>query len=151
MARYLIKATTLLTYRHSQTITSTTTSLDQMVQASRQDERTTLDLTRATRKDSNALKVVAIITVIYLPGTFVAVRRAPEKIFQSTVANPIQTLFSTGFMNLSSVGDQLANQITTQASSYAGVTVSLMLITLCTAYFWNRRLQLQESPDSGTC
>ena len=69
------------------------------------------------------------------------------------VANSRQTLFSTGFMNVS-VGDHVAtfhNQITTQASSFAGVTVSLMLITLCTAYFWIRSLQLQENPDSGTC
>lgn len=56
-------------------------------------------------------------------------------------------------MNVS-VGDQVANfhnRLTIQASSYAGITVSLMLITLCTAYFWNRSLQLQETPDSGTC
>lgn len=49
-----------------------------MTQESRQDERITLGLTRTTRKDSSTMKVVAIITVIYLPGTFVAVRECPK-------------------------------------------------------------------------
>lgn len=55
-------------------------------------------------------------------------------------------------MNVS-VGDHTADPhhpIPILALSFAGVTVSLMLITLCTFYFWDRSLHLQEKSASGT-
>jgi hypothetical protein len=32
-----------------------------------------LNLTRATKKDSRTMRLIAVITMVYLPGTFVAV------------------------------------------------------------------------------
>jgi hypothetical protein len=63
----------LLNQKLSQTIVSNTTSMDRMAQASTKEGQLLLDLTRATKKDSGIMKLIAVITMIYLPGTFAAV------------------------------------------------------------------------------
>lgn len=40
-----------------------------------------VELTRATRRDSSIMRLVAIITMIYLPGAFVAVSNITNSYF----------------------------------------------------------------------
>jgi hypothetical protein len=46
-----------------------------MAQVSTEEGQLLLNLTRASKKDSGIMKLIAVITMIYLPGTFAAVSR----------------------------------------------------------------------------
>jgi hypothetical protein len=71
---------TLLNYKHNQAIAYNTTSMDRMAQASKKERQLILGLTKATKRDSGSMKLIAVITMIYLPGTFAAVSSFLENI-----------------------------------------------------------------------
>ena len=51
-----------------------TASLDRMAHASKKDGDMLIFLTKATQKDSSTMRLISMITMVYLPGAFVAVR-----------------------------------------------------------------------------
>ena len=68
------KINALLGYRHDASISQNTKNTVMMAQAAEKDSKTMLSLTNATKQDSKTMKLVTVITMIYLPGTFMAVR-----------------------------------------------------------------------------
>ncbi|KAF2812456.1 uncharacterized protein BDZ99DRAFT_474619 [Mytilinidion resinicola] len=64
--------TTLLNSKHSQALTSNTASMNRLAEAAKEDGRAMLALTKSAKKDAGTMKLIAAITMIYLPGTFVA-------------------------------------------------------------------------------
>ncbi|KAF1833919.1 hypothetical protein BDW02DRAFT_357122 [Decorospora gaudefroyi] len=116
---------TLVNYQHGQAVTSNTASLDRMAHESRKGEELILNLTKATKKDSGTMKLIAVITMVYLPGTFVA------------------TLFSTSFVSTAlnaTASTTLQHRIIAHASSYGAVTATLMIVTMLVAYHWDRKM-----------
>lgn len=70
----LQKITTLIGYRHEETLRQNQNKLTEMAEFSRNDSLYMLDMTKATKIDSSVIRIIAVITILYLPGTFVAVR-----------------------------------------------------------------------------
>jgi hypothetical protein len=75
-----------------------------MTELSHFNAEATLEASKVTLEDSADLRAIAAVTLLFLPGTFVAVR-----ISISQTIDPIgikltyhQTLFSTSFFNFSS-------------------------------------------------
>jgi hypothetical protein len=48
-------------------------------------QKTLLGMTQALRTDSSYMKVIAVLTALFLPGTFMAVRPPPN--FRATLPN----------------------------------------------------------------
>ncbi len=119
-----------------------------MAQASAKEGQLILGLTKAAKKDSGIMKLIAVITMIYLPGTFAAVSR-PCWATPGLRADEIKTLFSTSFINASLQTNELSLRINSviQGVSYAVITISLTAITISAAYMWNRRIEKDEEME----
>jgi hypothetical protein len=65
--------TTFLNSKHSQALTTNTASINRLAEASVEDARLNLMLAKSSKKDSGSMKLIAVVTMIYLPGTFIAV------------------------------------------------------------------------------
>jgi hypothetical protein len=57
----------------SRIMLTNSTNLAKMAEASGEDSRIMLTLTNATKRDSGIMRLIAVITMVYLPGTFMAV------------------------------------------------------------------------------
>lgn len=66
--------TTLLNSKHTQALISNNAKLGLLAEASQQDGRSMLNISKDMKNDSSTMKFVAIMTVIYVPGTFAAVK-----------------------------------------------------------------------------
>ena len=64
----------LLGYRNNASVSQNSANLAKMAEASGKDSQVMLALTNATKRDSGTVRLIAVITMIYLPGTFMAVR-----------------------------------------------------------------------------
>lgn len=115
--------TAFLNSKHTHALISNNLNLANLAEASRQDGQNMLAISRSMKKDSATMKLFAVIAVVYVPGTFVA------------------TLFSTGFVNVSLGGSDIASrhQSFIQAGIYTSVTVILTLITLFVPSLLSRR------------
>ncbi|KAH8704455.1 hypothetical protein GQ44DRAFT_778021 [Phaeosphaeriaceae sp. PMI808] len=125
---------TLVNYRHGQAITSNTASLDRMAHESQKGEALILNLTKTTKQDSGTMKLIAVITICYLPGNFVA------------------SLFSTSFVSAalnSTASTTLQHRINVHASSYVAVTATLMIVTLFGAFRWDRKMAREAVAQSA--
>jgi hypothetical protein len=121
---------TLVSYKQSQAMVCNTASLDRMAHASKKDGDMLLYLTKATQKDSSTVRLISMITMVYLPGAFVA------------------SFFSTSFINAalnytSTSKSPTKHQIMVHACSFIAVTAGLMLITFLGAFHWNRKMSKQ--------
>ena len=76
------------------------------------------NIAAATQKDSAAMRTIAIVTIIFLPGTFTA------------------TLFSADFFNLQPTGDTVVSK---WIWAYAGITLGLTAGVLISYYIPMRR------------
>ncbi|KAH8591695.1 hypothetical protein B0O99DRAFT_690500 [Bisporella sp. PMI_857] len=112
--------TTLLSYRHDESFGQNNAKLREMAELAVKDSSNMLELTQETKKDSTTMRLIAIITMFYLPGTFVA------------------TIFSTIFVSLST-GQGVSSEAGKLGGIYAVVTAILMALTFGGAFWWRRR------------
>lgn len=65
------------------------------------DSQATVRISEALRSDSRAMKTVAVLTLAFLPATFVSVSRWPEsmKLLVNSLLIVMQAIFSTQFFN----------------------------------------------------
>jgi hypothetical protein len=68
---YQIQA--LLGYRNDASTSQNSANIATLAEASGNDSKTMLLLTNATKRDSGIMRLIAVITMVYLPGTFMAV------------------------------------------------------------------------------
>jgi hypothetical protein len=74
-AKQISNLMTVLFYaQHSEALTVNTTTLSQLARASKTDQDSMLSITQAAKNDSGIMKVIATITLIYLPSSLVTVR-----------------------------------------------------------------------------
>jgi len=102
-----------------------------------EDSNNMLELTQETKKDSTTIRLIAIITMFYLPGTFVAVRYH-YGLLESDLTDIFQTVFSTIFVSLST-SQGVSSEAGKLGGIYAVVTAILMLLTFGGAFWWRRR------------
>jgi Na+/serine symporter len=67
------KMTALFNFKHSQALSLNSASTNRLAEASREEGRLILMLTKSSKKDSGTMRLITVITMLYLPGTFVAV------------------------------------------------------------------------------
>ncbi|EHK25533.1 uncharacterized protein TRIVIDRAFT_126539, partial [Trichoderma virens Gv29-8] len=96
---------------------------------SRDDIKANLDLAESQHRDSLSMKTLAIVTMVFLPGSF------------------ISALFSTSMFDWNSV-DPKSNSIGVrtmpQFSLYWAITIPLTLITFLLYFFWLRVMKQQR-------
>jgi hypothetical protein len=63
----------MLSSRHEEALVRHTASMDTLARMCQSDGRLLLELGEAAKGDSRAMKQIALITMIYLPGSFMAV------------------------------------------------------------------------------
>ena len=68
-----IQITALLNSKNTQALISNNINLARLAEVSQQDGQTTLALNKSMKGDSSTMKFLAILAVVYVPGTFVAV------------------------------------------------------------------------------
>lgn len=122
-----VLTTALLGYRNDVSIHQNTENMAMIAKATENDSRTMLRLAEAAARDSITVRLITVITVIYLPGTFMA------------------TLFSTNFVNQASQDTSGPSSTSHQALIYATITAALTLVTVSVAYFWDSREKQKRS------
>ena len=63
----------ILSHRHDETALKIGASMEQIVESTRRQSEMTLLQTREASRDSRAMKLVAFVSLSFLPGSFVAV------------------------------------------------------------------------------
>ncbi|KAF3002327.1 hypothetical protein E8E14_005777 [Neopestalotiopsis sp. 37M] len=119
-------ATILLSSEQSRAVSINTSSLNTLAQSSKADGKIMLAIAQDAKNDSGVMKLLALVTLMYLPATFVA------------------TLFSTGFIaGPISNGVTDKAQITTQAVLYTVITSMLTAATIICSQQWLKRSGIQ--------
>jgi mannitol-specific phosphotransferase system IIBC component len=144
----------LLGFRHDAIISQNSINLAQLAEDSKKDSASLIMLAKATGRDSRAVKLIAIITVIYLPGSFMAVSPQIARKWVSQVDRLAKTIFSTSFVSLASPDSSLPNAeqlkratVAKEAGAYVATTVGLTLLTMALAYVWIREQERRERID----
>lgn len=109
------------------------------------------EMTRKTKRETVSMKILAGVTVFYLPGTFVSVRIATSHT-HSDVPNLLQALMNTAIIQFTPSGDgKYIRQSAPGAwSLFLELTLPLMLVTfgawLLTSWWSNRENSDNDSP-----
>ena len=68
----------LIYTKHSKALTVNATVIVELAKSSKTDQDMMLNLTREAKKDSGTMKLIAIVTMIYLPSSLVTVCCSPD-------------------------------------------------------------------------
>ncbi|KAK0646793.1 hypothetical protein B0T16DRAFT_458677 [Cercophora newfieldiana] len=102
-----------------------TSNMNHVANATKADQDTMLLLARAAKKDSEIMKLIAFVSVVYLPCSL------------------ITALFSTGFVTVSLTGGATeaydTRRALTQAAIYAVLAAALTILTGTVVYILRRR------------
>lgn len=100
-----------------------------------------------TRKDSTDMRIIAAVTLLFLPGTFVAVRAISHLIITGRMLTIVcKTFFSTSFLDFLSSDDGSARVSPLGIGLYWAVTASLTFIVLLA---WLRVSKVQIAKDAA--
>ena len=78
-----VKTNRLITQRDAQTTIRIAQEGAQIARLSREDNQLMVQIAKATMRDSSSLKTVAVLTMIFLPATFVCVSVFPLEVISS--------------------------------------------------------------------
>lgn len=90
----------------------------------------TKDIAVLSRRDSTDMRTIAIVTLLFLPGTFSAVSSPPNQCSRLRLSLYLQTVFSQSFFGFSD--DRKAMYVAPWLWLWAVVTVILTLIVIVT-------------------
>ena len=85
-----------------------------------------------TKRDSEVMKAVTVVTLIFLPATFVSVRPIPHLEFTTYPNILFQTIFSMGFFSF----DQGQIEVSHQGWIYLVCTLPLTFVVLAVSLAW---------------
>jgi hypothetical protein len=110
------------------------------MEQSRQIADESRKIAHLTRRDSTDMRIIAVVTMLFLPGTFTAVR-SPQNpsIVVKTLAdtcNEIQTLFSASFFDFNP--DNSSSVVSSWIWLYCVMTVVLTILVLAAWWFFVR-------------
>lgn len=63
----------LLYSKHSEALTANTTGMVQLAESSRHGQEMLISLTSANKRDSEIMRLIAVVTLIYLPSSLITV------------------------------------------------------------------------------
>ena len=93
-----------------------------------------------TEKETIFMRIITVVTLLFLPGTFVAVSRHHH--FRLTMKALIpQTLMSTDIVKFQNDNDTISRFSWQALLMYFGITVPIMVITIWAAFWYRRREQ----------
>lgn len=104
-------------------------------------------LGQAAQSDSSAMRTIAVITVTFLPATFLSVSALGLAIYTARTLMLQQALFSTSFFSYSPTPNPMRNELTVSKDFwiYWALAVPLTAVTIG-SWFWRhpfeRRKQL---------
>lgn len=101
-----------------------------------------------TEKETIFMRIITVVTLFFLPGTFVAVSRLFN--IRSAMAALIpQTLMSTDIMKFQNDNDNISRFSWQALVMYMGITLPVMGITLWAAFRYRRREQEKLNEKRG--
>ena len=90
-----------------------------------------LELTENTSKDAKSMQVIAVVTLIFLPASFVSVRyliRKEARDAEGKADNFYQSLYSTSVINFNQA-DAFSYLTSPDFKTYMEITLTLMIVT----------------------
>ncbi len=112
-------------------------SLKQLAEEAKVDNVIMRRLAEKTTQDAAAVKVLTIITLIYLPATVVSVCKAPRQ-HTYYLANVTKNFFSSQFVTTQSHDNTNTVELTSNAWVFAAVSVPLTILTIVIWWAWIR-------------
>ena len=94
--------------------------------------RSMAELAYDTKRDSEVMKAITIVTLIFLPATFVSVSSTPGLEFTAYPPFCLQTIFSMGFFNIGS--DEIG--VSRQGWIYLVCTLPLTFVVVGASFAW---------------
>ena len=85
-----------------------------------------------TKRDSEVMKAITVVTLIFLPATFVSVRLNPCLELTTYPLFRLQTIFSMGFFNIDY--DQIG--VSRQGWVYLACTLPLTFVVVGASFIW---------------
>lgn len=83
----IYKLLQILDYRHDEGIQRTAIATQGILSAAQVDNDRMRDIARATQRDSQTMKVLTFIAILYLPGTLVSVRTSCRRVHLAMTVN----------------------------------------------------------------
>ncbi|EJD41568.1 hypothetical protein AURDEDRAFT_127070 [Auricularia subglabra TFB-10046 SS5] len=106
--------------------------MSKMAKDNRKQAKATEELARDARRDSEIMKTITVVTLVYLPATFVSLKE------------PAQTLLSMGIFDFGLAnGDNAQIRIAREGWVFLAIAFPLTLLTLGLAYIWARSKERQ--------
>jgi hypothetical protein len=90
------------------------------------------ELAYDTKRDSEVMKAITVVTLIFLPATFVAVGPIPRQELTPYPVILFQTIFSMGFFNF----DESQVALSHQGRIYLAFTFPLTFVVLGVSFAW---------------
>ena len=125
-------------------------TLKQLADQTRKENHSIRVLTEKSTQDAAAVKVLTIITLIYLPATVVSVSPASWNYHSNGMLNHIQNFFSTQFVSQEHYGDGVYVVLGANAWLFAAISVPLTLSTLAVWWVWVRFQACQATRTDPT-
>jgi hypothetical protein len=94
-----------------------------------------------TEKETIFMRIITVVTLFFLPGTFVAVSRLPIRHALSRLIS--QTLMSTDIVKFQNDNNLIHRFSWLALAVYLGITVPIMGITIWISFRYRRRAQLR--------
>ncbi|KAI9649436.1 hypothetical protein NHQ30_002012 [Ciborinia camelliae] len=104
----------------------------------------------ASKRDSSSMKTIAILGIVFLPGTFIAVRRFPRPIFPADgdSKKTLQSILSTTLFDFHDA-TTLASAVSPRFGIDWAITFPVTLFILSVWYLWERkRIRMNEEEEN---
>jgi hypothetical protein len=144
----------ILSHRHDENAINIGAKIEQMVKSTRWQSEITMQQTREASRDSRAMKLVAFVSLLYLPGSYLAVSPASFQDFISMPKIPMQSVFGSNFFaaDFGSSKSMTTNapsgtghiRMTNDVWLYISLCIPLTGLTFLCAYLWLRSQRKKE-------
>ena len=103
------------------------------------------DIARKTKHETVSMRIITLVTLFFLPGTFISVKTAPLSYTDPSTNKCIQTIMSTDIIQFQSV--QQSGKIFQLGALqlYLAITIPLMLITFGAWFIVYRCIKHRET------
>jgi len=98
-----------------------------------------LELSQKAHQDGRALKTITLLTLVYLPATFVAVSNSQIPLSQTQAAHEIQTLLSMNYIKFTSQDGHIVLELANEMWIFTLLTVVLLVLTMGYRKYWECR------------
>lgn len=124
----------------SQALQASSRTTTELAGLAREDAKINAIFAKKATLDGRTLKTITILTLIYLPATFVAVSINAET-FESKI-DRVKTLLGTQYIHIDPIPGQFTISIASEMWVFGILTIALLLMTIGIWLFWEWRNRL---------